>query len=74
MTVVTLNPGESLTAVMSGAANTTNPTYAVDWNDVNSPAINQPVGSLAGATPVMLVAAPTDGQRQLHDQSRHPQI
>jgi hypothetical protein len=59
--ILVLNPGESLTAVMSGAADTTNPTSLVSWRDNGG--TNTPAGSLNGSTAVTLVAAPGDGQR-----------
>lgn len=59
-----LNPGESLTAVMSGAAATTNPYYFASWREDNGKP-NQPTGSLSGATPVTLAAAPNAGQREV---------
>ena len=59
-----LSPSESLTAVMSGAAATTNPTYAVQWR-ADGGQVNNPAGSLSGATAVTLVASPTSGQRQV---------
>lgn len=58
-----LNPGESLTAVLSGAAATTDPSYAAVWRENGSDGINQPVGSLDGATAVTLIDAPTGRQR-----------
>lgn len=61
--IAILNPNESLTAVMSGAAATTNPTYSVVWRESANDARNQPVGSLSGATAVTLVSAPAGGQR-----------
>lgn len=62
--IVYLNPGESLTAELSGAAATTNPTYSVVWREGDGPA-NNPVGSLTGATAVTLVSAPSSGQRKV---------
>jgi hypothetical protein len=59
-----LSTGQSITAVMSGAPNSVNPTYSVRWADTYSGAkSNAPVGSLNGATPVTLVSAP-DGYWQ----------
>lgn len=60
-----LNTTDSLTAVMSGSAATTNPTYNVIWKEAGSVAKNNPVGSLSGATAVTLVAAPSSGQREI---------
>lgn len=58
MIVALLSPGEYVTAVMSGAASSTNPTYQVQWRDLYNGAFdNVPVGSLNGATPVTLVPA-----------------
>ena len=55
--LIVLNPGESLTAVMSGAADSVDPTYAVTWTEGES--LSQPVGSLSGATAVTLASAGT---------------
>lgn len=57
-----LGTSDSLTAVMSGAAATTNPTYAAWWRERFGD-FNQPVGSLNGTTAVTLVSAPSQGQR-----------
>ena len=57
--LTTLRSTQTLTAVMSGAAATTNPTYSIDTLDLNlnlMPATA--VGSLSGATPVTLASAP----------------
>jgi hypothetical protein len=54
--VAILSPGESLTAVMSGAASTVNPHYSAEWRQANSSEASQPVGTLAGATAVTLVS------------------
>ena len=57
--LLTLRSTQTLTAVMSGAAATTNPTYSIDTVDLNlnsSPATT--VGSLSGATAVTLASAP----------------
>lgn len=62
--ITTLSPSESLTIVMSGAAATTNPTYAVHWQQDGGP-VNTPVGSLTGATAVTAVSAPGSGQKQI---------
>lgn len=61
--ILTLSPNASVTAVMSGAAATTNPSYLVNWQD--GPDVNTPIGSLDGTTAVTLVAAPTAGQRSV---------
>lgn len=66
--LTTLNPGESLTAVMSGAATTTNPTSHTKWF-ADAGAMNTPVASLSGATAVTLVAAPTSGMRTVESVS-----
>lgn len=55
--LVHLKSTESLTAVMSGAASATNPTYLVSYFDDANP--NQNVGQLNGVTAVSLVPAPT---------------
>lgn len=54
-----LNPGETMTAVMSGAATTTNPVYSVAMEDGHL------VGSLSGATAVTIAGAPSQGQRKI---------
>jgi hypothetical protein len=59
-----LKVGESLTAVLAGAITATNPTYAVAWR---GPGLNNPVGSLTGATAVTLVSAPTDANERIVD-------
>lgn len=61
--ILTLSPSESLTAVMGGAAATTNPTYRAVWADEGG--VNTPVGSLNGTTAVTLVPAPGTGQRRV---------
>ena len=54
--VAILDPGQSLTAVMSGAANSVNPHYAAEWRLQNEGAeASQPVGSLNGTSSVTLV-------------------
>jgi hypothetical protein len=60
-----LNPSDSITAVMAGAAATTNPTYSVVWREANGKQANNPAGSLSGVTAVTLVAAPGSGQREI---------
>lgn len=55
--VAILSPGESLTAVMSGAANTVNPHYSAEWRNANSGEVSQPTGALAGATAVTLASS-----------------
>lgn len=60
---IILNPGESLTAVMSGAAATTNPTYLATWVDGGN--TNQPAGSLSGATAVTLVGSGLQAPRRV---------
>lgn len=57
--LTTLRSTQTLTAVMSGAAATTNPTYSIDTLDLNLN--NMPstsVGSLSGVTAVTLASAP----------------
>ena len=62
--VAILDPGQSLTAVMSGAANSVNPHYAAEWRLQNEGAeASQPVGSLNGTSSVTLV-----GNADGHDQ------
>jgi hypothetical protein len=59
--IAILQPGESLTAVLAGAPATTNPNYAVQFNDAATP--NYPVGLLNGATAVTVVPAPSQYAR-----------
>lgn len=54
--VAILSPGESLTAVMSGAANTVAPHYSAEWRLSSSGEASQPTGALTGATAVTLVS------------------
>lgn len=61
--IAVVNPTDSITAVMSGAAATTNPTYSVLYKGEG--VTNQNTGSLSGATAVTLVAAPSANQRQV---------
>lgn len=69
--VAILNPGESLTAVMSGAANSANPHYSVQWRRDSSFEANQPVGALSGATAVTLVSnSSANGDRKLVESVR----
>lgn len=56
-----LNPGETITAVMSGAAATTNPVYSTSWWEGESS--DQSVGSLNGTTAVTVVNEPNGGAR-----------
>ncbi len=57
-----LNPGETITAVMSGAAATTNPTYSSLWHDSNG-APDQEIGSLNGVTAATVVSASSPSSR-----------
>lgn len=69
--VAILNPGESLTAVMSGSANSANPHYAAEWRRSKSSESSQPVGALAGATAVTLVAnAAADSDQKIVESVR----
>lgn len=61
--LLALTPNDSVTAVMSGAAATTNPTYFATWHESGAPSFSQPTGSLNGATAVTLIAAPGTGHR-----------
>lgn len=63
--IFVLNPSDSLTAVLASTATTTNPTYAVLWSDPGG--VNDPTGSLNGATAVTLVSAPSGGQRTVKE-------
>lgn len=60
-----LNPDETVTAVMSGAAATTNPTYQVLWGETGSPTTNHSQGSLNGSSAVTLVSSKTAGTREV---------
>lgn len=65
---IILTPNDSLTAVMSGAAATTNPYYHAIWQDgVGQP--TQSTGSLNGTTAATLVAAPPAAQRIMTEMS-----
>jgi len=57
-----LSPLDSLTAVMSGAAATTNPSYHVLEGGTGE-AVTPASGSLNGSTAVTLAAAPSSGQK-----------
>lgn len=46
----TIRSGESITAVLSGAITTTNPTFAVDYFDLNTSSNKSAAGSLTGAS------------------------
>lgn len=59
--IAILEVGNTLTAVMSGAASSANPTYGVSWSENGG--TNHVVGTLNGATAVTAVSAPTAGQR-----------
>lgn len=58
-----LSPNDSLTAVLSGAAATTNPTYHVTF--FNDGGYTDVVGSLNGATAVTIASAPASGQKKV---------
>jgi len=49
--------GESITAVLSGAPATTQPTFAIDYADLNTESNKSAAGSLTGATPKTLLSA-----------------
>lgn len=57
-----LDINESLTAVMSGAAATTNPNYQVHFRNLNGSKA-EPTGALNGATAVTLITVPGQEQR-----------
>jgi hypothetical protein len=57
-----ISRGGSITAVMSGAAATTNPTSSIDHIDLNTTARENDVGSLNGVTPVTPRSATTPFQ------------
>lgn len=59
--IAILNPGETITAVLSGAAATTNPTYSA----LTADGLNL-VGSLSGATAVTVVGEPSSGAREVN--------
>lgn len=46
----TIRPGESITGILSGAITTTNPTFHVDYYDLNTSSFKSANGSLTGAT------------------------
>lgn len=46
----TIRAGESITAILSGAITTTNPTFAIDYHDLNTSSDKSAAGSLTGAT------------------------
>lgn len=65
MDIITLDPTESVTAVLAGSATTTNPTYSVRYYDSGATTRSQPVGSLSGATAVTIVASPSGQTRNV---------
>ena len=46
----TVRSGESITAVLSGAITTTNPTFGIDYYDLNTSSNRSAAGSLTGAS------------------------
>ena len=58
-----ISNGDSMTAVMAGAAATTNPTYSLVWEGDGGPA--NPVGSLNGATAVEMLAGVVGRPREV---------
>lgn len=54
-----LSGGDSITAVMSGAITTTNPTYGISYYDINTLSNKSGVGSLNGVTAVTLLTGNT---------------
>lgn len=60
---ILLTPNDSVTAVMSGAAATTNPYYHVTYADSPTGMSTQTSGSLSGATAVTVASAPGSAQR-----------
>ncbi len=59
-----LSPADSLTVVMSGSAAATNPTYHVIYEGEGG-GLNDAAGSLAGATAVTVVSAPSEKQKRV---------
>ena len=59
----TVRYGESVKAVLSGAATTTNPTYVIDSADENTGATSTASGSLTGATAVTLLTTTLNPKR-----------
>lgn len=59
--VTTLKTGESITMVLSGAAATTNPAYNVTYKQNQGVGIDSKIGRTTGATPVSVLAGPTNG-------------
>jgi len=51
--------GDSITIVMSGAIATTNPTWSIDYTDLNTGAKDNDVGSTNGVTAATMLAATT---------------
>lgn len=56
--VAVLYPNDSLTAVLGGAINTTNPVVATWWQDGNNELPNQSVRTTNGTSVVTLVSGP----------------
>jgi len=54
-----ISGGDSITAVLSGAIATTNPTFSIDSTDLNNGAKTNDVGSLSGVTAAELLSATT---------------
>lgn len=59
----TLQYGDSVKAVLSGAITTTNPTYSVNYTDLNNKATGTSSGSLAGVTLTTLQTTTTTPYR-----------
>lgn len=60
-----INPGDSLTAVMSGAAATTNPTYLAVYSGAGSGGLNSALGQLSGATAATIIPSDSSDTRTL---------
>lgn len=65
MATLILGTSDSIVAVMSAAATTTNPIYNTGWVDTTGDSTSGSKGSLNGASEVTIVAAPSSGQRQV---------
>lgn len=55
----TISGGETITATLSGAITTTNPTFTIDYRDLNSDSNKSAAGSLTGVTAKTLLSATT---------------
>ena len=63
--VIILGTSDSIVAVMSGAAATTNPSFNAGWVDTTTDSTNGSKNTLNGTSEVTVVAAPSADQRQV---------